>query len=139
MAEVTAEDDAVQFDAYLDGLLSRPASPRSVPGPHGRDVHRDLEATAVVVQRALSRFHPSFVFEEHLAGRLCSEAGGSELAAVLPFPRAEQSTLADRRSRGLLVSGAIASGVSIAGVSIAGAAILVRRRARPSGRRLAQV
>lgn len=146
---MTAEEESVQVDAYLDALLAgRYARPRSLDAE--TPIDPELEATASVVQRALARFHPSFAFEERLAARLAAIGAGraepqpverSEPVALpepfeLPQPvvlrnRDIPRLVEERRARsGLLRSGAIASGVSIAGVSIAGAALLVRRRTR---------
>jgi hypothetical protein len=147
VAQVTAEEDSVQVDAYLDALLAgRFAGPREMTT--GDEVDFELETTAGLVQRALARFHPSFAFEERLAERLRTEVAAttSETTAaddhapaeamdlptgdILEFP-APHLLAAERRARSLRVGGAIASGVSIAGVSIAGAAYLVRRRTNP--------
>lgn len=136
---MTAEEELVQVDAYLDTLLAgRFGQPRSLTAAD--DIDGDLEATAGRVQRALARFHPSFAFEERLAARLAAIAAGHGEPQPAAFPepvplavRIIPSPAEERRARpGLLRNGAIASGV--AGVSIAGAALLVRRRTRPSGR-----
>jgi hypothetical protein len=105
------------------------------------DVDPDLESTAGLVERALTRFHPSFAFEERLSRRLRAEAMGAEPdgaeAALAPlavppstvvvrFPVLPRAPAADRRARGgLLLGGAIASGVSLCG-----AAFIAWRRAR---------
>jgi hypothetical protein len=139
VAQVTAEEESVQVDDYLNALLAgRFAGPRSVGTED--DIDPELEATAGLVQRALSRFHPSFAFEEWLSARLAAAAmaQGGEMphVAALPEPVAlRQRVIAglaeDRHPRqNRLSNGAIASGVSIAGMSIAGAALLVRRRTR---------
>jgi hypothetical protein len=157
VAQVTAEEESVQVDAYLDHLLAgRFAGPRVLPPTEAVD--RDLELTAGLVQRALARFHPSFAFEERLAARLRHEGTGTAreegdvppadipAADVLDFPVAVLP--AERRARarlpggsipagvsiaGVSIAGVSIAGVSIAGVSIAGAAYLVRRRGRPHG------
>ncbi len=138
---MTAEEESVQVDAYLNTLLAgRHARPRSLDATDQIDA--ELEATASLVQRALSRFHPSFAFEERLATQLRAVGAGAGspaesfsspvvLAAMLRN-RDVAGAADERRTRtALLRNGAIASGVSIAGVSIAGAALLVRRRSRP--------
>jgi hypothetical protein len=148
VAQVTADEESVQVDAYLDALLAgRFAGPRVMTTTD--EVDFELETTAGLVQRALARFHPSFAFEERLAGRLRTEAHSSTARAtpddgatadvtdaptgdILEFP-APDVLAAERRARSLRVGGAIASGVSIAGVSIAGAAYLVRRRTNTDG------
>ncbi len=71
------DEEAFQVDAYLDELLAIPTTPRALP----ETIEPDVEAIARVVQRALSRFHPSFRFEERLADRLAMEARTGELAA----------------------------------------------------------
>lgn len=150
------EDDSVQVDSYLDALLSRRAAPADDLADIAADEPRatEMRVAATLVQRTLPRFHPSFAFEERLAGRLRSPDRMSP-GVVLPFaphpsvdahpsagpnsPAQPPTSIAaaaaggtDRRTRGVLLGGAIASGVSIAGVSIAGAALLARRRARPT-------
>ena len=116
---------AIQTDVYLDQLLGG-AGPRRADD----DLDPSLRRTAEVLQRSLARFHPSFRFEERLAGRLRAEAGGQpiELGRVIAFrrtaPPAESAVHSENRGRGLIVGSAIASGVSIAG------ALLVWRRAR---------
>ena len=149
------EDEAVQVDAYLDELLAgrHAETPHELPDP----VDPELESTSRLVQRALARFHPSFLFEERLADRLRREAdrsltptGAAEtqappisvLRGVLSIPSLQPQGAAaaagapgpivlELRSRsGLLLGGAIASGVSIAG-----AALIARaRRARAEQR-----
>ncbi len=106
-------EDAIQSDSYIDALLAAHArqpipwtAPAFVPAPSLRQVIRLLE-------RRLPRLHPSFLFEERLAGQL-------RAAAVVSTPSA--AAVVDRR---LLMGGALASGVSIAG-----AAMLAWRRRR---------
>lgn len=127
------EQEPIQVDAYLDALLAgRFAGPQH---PGGRSAPPELEAAAGLVQRALSRFHPSFAFEERLAARLdavATDRASTHRASPAPPVDIRHSILRtardDRRPRsGLLVGGAIASGVSIAG-----AAFLRRRRGRPN-------
>lgn len=128
---MTAEEEAVQVDSYLDGLLAgRYAGPR--PQGIGDDIDPDLGDTVRLVQRALTRFHPSFSFEEWLAARLRAAGSGAPPGDLLEFPSVVRLPQApDSRARGLLVGGAaIASGVSLAG-----AAFLVRRRGRGGSRR----
>jgi hypothetical protein len=142
VAQVTAEEESVQIDAYLSDLLTgRFAGPRRVRAED--DVDPEMEATAALVQRALARFHPSFAFEERLSARLQARARAA--GGTPADDRSEPVALATRMAGGgmehhrarpaRLSNGAIASGVSIAGVSIAGAALLVRRRARPASHR----
>ena len=131
------EGPALQTDAYIDALLSRHAGlPVIVPAPDLQPppaVRRAIE----LLERALPRIHPSFLFEERLAAQLeaVARAPGTADAApgeviVLPMPEiavaavgAAPFELADRR---LIVGGAIASGFSLAGA----AAMLAWRRSR---------
>ena len=131
------EGPALQTDAYIDALLSRHAGlPVIVPS-------RDLEPPPPVrraielLERALPRIHPSFLFEERLAAqlRLAARTGDTPDAPpgeviALPMPEiavaavgAGPFELGDRR---LIVGGAIASGFSLAGA----AAMLAWRRSR---------
>lgn len=148
MAAVTWSSDeaSVQVDAYLDGLLALRAAPASAAEPLAADLVRAAEA----VRDALVRVHPSFRFEEALAGRLRALArGGSAASEVMPFPpamhhdpvggRADEPAddPVDGRSDGrapavergwVLLGGVIASGVSlVAGVA---GVVLARRRTR---------
>jgi hypothetical protein len=128
---VSREDESVQVDSYLDALLAA----RERDRPPTVDVAADLRSAAGSVQRALPRFHPSFAFEERLAGQLRALAGTEPAGTVIAFPARAVPPVAgpERRARGVILGGAIASGVSIAGVSLAaGAALLARRRAKPS-------
>jgi hypothetical protein len=76
------------------------------------------------VLAALPRFHPSFAFEEDLAGRLRRLADGlplnaelQPLAEIIAFPNLPRHAGAiDRR---LLVGGAIVGGALASGVSVA--------------------
>jgi hypothetical protein len=134
---LTAEDDsAMQADAYIDSLLAGHARrPSSVPEMVTL-MPRGVRDTIGLLER-LPRFHPSFLFEEALAGQLRDAAAG--VARRPDAPRGELVRLpvgalgagearlvADRR---LLVGGAIASGFSLAG--LAGAYMAWRRRRRP--------
>jgi hypothetical protein len=144
----TTEDEEIQVDTYLDGLLaSRPHRDVAADG-----VPRELAQTAQLLRVALARFHPSFRFEEELAGRLRAMATGAiratgavrfpapgvALAPVAVGARAvdlgsqlgvepEPGPPADRGW--VLVGGAIASGVSLAA-----GVLLARRRTRGDGR-----
>ena len=137
------DDAAIQADAYIDALLTGhrralvalPAD-SSDDGPLGRQV--GVRDAIRLLERGLPRFHPSFLFEEWLAGQLRRAASrisaegadegvaGSRMADVLPIgltprPPFGPTRLGDRR---LWVGGAIASGVSI------GAAMFAWRRKR---------
>ena len=101
------EDGAIQSDAYIEALLSGHArlpialpSAANAPAPSVRHVIRLLE-------RGMPRFHPSFLFEEHLAEQLRAIAAqGSHAGPAVAI---------DRR---LMMGGAIASGVSLAGAAM---------------------
>lgn len=122
--------DAIAIDGHLDRLLG--AGPAAVAASD-EAIDPALLRTVEVVQRILVRFHPSFRFEERLAARLRTQHGvqpGEAGGRVVPFP-APLGTSAptmlertERRSRGLIVGGAIASGVSIASIG----AVLAWRR-----------
>jgi hypothetical protein len=105
------EEGAIQSDAYIDALLGGHArlpvplpSRGLLPQPNVRHVIRLIES-------GLPRFHPSFLFEERLAGQLRA-AATTEAAAT---PAEIQTVVLDRR---VLMGGAIASGFSIAGAAM---------------------
>ena len=117
------EEGAIQSDAYIDALLGGHArlpmplpSRELLPQPGVRHVIRLLES-------GLPRFHPSFLFEERLAGQLRAAAEVSAGGRPDDPALIDAQVVIDRR---VLMGGAIASGVSIAG-----AAMLAWRR-RPS-------
>ena len=132
------EGPALQTDAYIDALLSRHAGlPVVVPGPQllpPAAMRRAIE----LLERALPRIHPSFVFEDRLAAQLRSAAaptsdGDAQLGEVIVLPIAQVGIAAAATPAGvglaehrLIVGGAIASGVSLAGA----AAMLAWRRSR---------
>src|SRR5215210_6783795 len=65
-----AADSAIQADAYIDALLS---SHRRLPAPViAGSVTRAAEVRDAIdlLAQGLPRFHPSFLFEEWLAGQL---------------------------------------------------------------------
>jgi hypothetical protein len=134
------DDEALQSDVYLELLLDshRRAPTMAVPPPTD-PADAETRSAAQLLDRTLVRFHPSFRFEEGLAGRLRSAAealssptpsGGQTIAfplrpgviARLPLATDERDAL-----NRVLVGGAIASGVSIAG---AAAWLAWRRRSR---------
>lgn len=124
-------------DAYLDELLARRGGARPVALPLAADLSPAVRGAADLLDRSLPRFHPSFRFEERLAGRLRAESVGRGRPVapgqLVAFPHALRPYEAvredgERRARSLLVGGAIASGVSIAG-----AALLARRRGKAPG------
>jgi hypothetical protein len=132
------DEAAIQIDTYLDWLLRSgdraPSAIEELP-----EVEADLDGAANALKRALVRFHPSFGFEERLAARLRADAastghGRQRAGRLIDFPGTDAEPLAGiaaaRRTRGLLVGGAIASGVIASGVSLAGAALVAWRRSR---------
>ena len=140
------EDEALASDSYLEMLLGA-GSRAHLGGPHPAALGRawpapaedawlapDLEHAAQVLRQSLVRLHPSFRFEEALAGRLARAwtASGDRPARSsvtplfpVPAPSPDADWPVERRARGLLLGGAIASGVSLAG-----AAYYVWRRGR---------
>ena len=134
------DDEALQSDVYLELLLDshRRGPTRPLPGPAG-GIDADLRSTAGLLDRTMVRFHPSFRFEEALAGRLRAAADalsnpGVMRGQTLAFPirpggAARVALPIDDRDalNRVLVGGAIASGVSIAG---AAAWLAWRRRSR---------
>ncbi|MBX3031130.1 MAG: hypothetical protein KF809_13365 [Chloroflexi bacterium] len=147
-----SDEDVIQLDRYVDDLLAgsahqaaglQPYQPHEAAGLQAgvapEPVDDDVRAAADVLHVALTRFHPSFRFEERLARRLRDAARDPvgttrTMGVVIPLgplrDLAATGTRAGRmRSRrvgGAILGGAIASGVSIA--SLAGAAALVAWR-----------
>jgi hypothetical protein len=130
-----------RIELILRGLVPTAGSPslaqaEDAPGPDA-----DLVAAASLLARGLTRFHPSFRFEEQLADRLRAAARGGDLGepAMLAFPASAAPGLTvgpdGRRGGKVFVGGAIASGVSLAGAAAILAWRAHGRRAR--GRRLA--
>ncbi len=92
--------DALVTDQYLDAVLAggdRPAvGPLGTTGGAGADTpDAALRRAAEVARAALVRVHPSFRFEERLAGRLAALAAADSARAtaaglrhgdVIPFP-----------------------------------------------------
>jgi hypothetical protein len=145
------EVDALVTDRYLEALLAAHARGAD-HGPAGSPPSEPIRRTADRLARGLPRLHPSFRFEEALAGRLAEVAAGLRLPAAagaegLVVPLAGRShgrrdvdlagldALAadpnhDPRTgigRPLLIGGALTS----AAISIAGAAYVAWRRNRP--------
>jgi hypothetical protein len=129
------DDSAIQADAYIDALLTaHDHQPSTAPDAGARLRDERLREAIDLLERGLPRFHPSFLFEDWLAGQLRraatrgagETADGRPLADVLPIglmPRPPQGPawVGDRR---LWVGGAVASGVSI------GVAMFAWRRRR---------
>jgi hypothetical protein len=120
-------DDALQVDVYLESLLEEHARRPHLASAVDEDLDLGERRVADLLAARLVRFHPSFRFEEMLAGRLRAAAdrlsdpsddqlavGPLELPPVVPFP--VPSIASDRRR--VIIGGAIASGVSLAGAAI---------------------
>jgi hypothetical protein len=142
---------AILVDAYLDDLLAsgeRHAS--DVPSDAGLDP--STRGTTLRLRHDLTRFHPSFRFEERLSARLAELAAQMRLPAAagaegMPLPRpialrdlpdAELQAIAEGRldpaaldtlpiPRQVLIRGAMAS----AAVGLAGVAIVAWKVTRP--------
>jgi hypothetical protein len=96
------DEGPLQSDAYIDALLNGHAR-LPIPMPAGGAPERNVRSVIRLLETGLPRFHPSFLFEERLAGQL--RAAADEMAPPEP-----QVVVVDRR---LLMGGALASGVSI--------------------------
>ncbi len=147
------EVDALVTDRYLEALLS--AGDRgATDAPSTAELDPRVRATALRLAVDLTRVHPSFRFEERLAGRLADVAARMSLAREAGAPADAGPTpglddLASRRlgrvdpldlldparpdvaaaqdRRPLIIGGTLAS----AAISIAGAAIVAWRLSRP--------
>lgn len=121
------EIEALVVDHYLESLLARrPIDTEGVPA--------DLEATARRLAGALPRYHPSFRFEEALAGRLADAAATRRPrdAEVILFPRPGTGML-DLAERSFVGRPVVLGGVlTSAALSLAGAAIVAWRLTRPT-------
>jgi hypothetical protein len=133
------EVDALRTDRYLEALLSA-ADRRTDDIPTDVALDPDVQAAARRLARELIRVHPSFRFEERLAGRLAEAARAMRLArvtggaaplvtlplgdgtALVPLPTGV--ALDPRELRPLLIRGALTS----AALSLAGAAWVAWRR-----------
>jgi hypothetical protein len=141
-----AEADALLTDQYLESLLAADDR-RAADAPADASLDRSVRDAATRLRRNLVRVHPSFRFEERLAGRLSDvarsmrlapAAGGGATVAIRQVGRnqGDFDPLADpgdsddttARSRPLLIGGALTS----AALSIAGAAFVAWRRTRPA-------
>ena len=144
-----AEADALLTDSYLESLLAADDR-RAADAPADASLDRSVRDAATRLRRNLVRVHPSFRFEERLAGRLSDvarsmrlapAAGGGSTIAIRPLDRTRPSQdsfdpLADPndnddtapRARPLIIGGALTS----AALSIAGAAFVAWRRTRPA-------
>ncbi len=116
-------NEAFVIDRYIDSLLARrPAD--------GDGLSRDLRRTADRLIADLPRYHPSFRFEEDLAGRLAAAASATSPAgALVAFPGAVAASPFGARSAqvpGVVIGGVLTS----AAISIVGAAFVAWRRHR---------
>ena len=95
------EVDALVADRYLDALLAA-VDRHAADAPSDASLDPDIREAARVLRASLVRVHPSFRFEERLAGRLAdlaaaqarpalAAAGGS--GTVIAFPGAAGSAL----------------------------------------------
>ncbi|MFL5650948.1 MAG: hypothetical protein ACJ777_06660 [Chloroflexota bacterium] len=136
----SSEIDALVTDRYLETLLA--AHGRGADRAPTASIPQDtIRATADRLARDLPRLHPSFRFEEALAGRLAEVAWrmrsvptGDPSSVVVPGPDPAEpdaaAPLTDLRSvvgRPLIIGGALTS----AALSIAGAAYVAWRLNRP--------
>jgi len=141
----TSDIDALVTDRYLETLLAAHARGADA-APTTAFPSDTVRTTAERLARDLPRLHPSFRFEETLAGRLADVATGmrsaaarGEAAVVVPLPSAvgdtddtEPADTGDLRfpfGRPLIIGGALTS----AALSVAGAVYVAWRLNRPSG------
>ncbi len=122
------DDDVEAFivDRYLEALLARrPADLTDVPA--------DVRRSGVRLSADLPRFHPSFRFEERLAGVLAAVATGRPADAVgdvtsLQLLPSGTGPVAAGTIRPVVIGGVLTS----AALSLAGAAIVAWRWSHPS-------
>ena len=74
--------DALRSDAYVESLLAS-AERRAPAVPTDVDLDPEVGATARLLQSTLVRVHPSFRFEERLAGRLADVAAAMRRDAAM--------------------------------------------------------
>lgn len=119
------EIDAFVVDRYLESLLARdPSDAAGVPD--------GMERAARHLAASLPRYHPSFRFEEALAGRLAAIAGRIAGGEVLAIPVPADPAVTDARLgidvRGSLVRPVVIGGVlTSAALSLVGAVVAWRR------------
>jgi hypothetical protein len=135
------EVEALVTDRYLEALLAAHARGAD-RGPAANEPDDAVRRTANRLARDLPRFHPSFLFEEALAGRLASHALRMRLPAaagaegvIVPLPAGgafadfrDDETRAGFGRRPLIIGGALTS----AALSLAGAAYVAWRLNRPA-------
>lgn len=89
--------DALVTDRYLDALLAAAERGASAT-PADTALDEDLRDASDVIRRSLVRVHPSFRFEERLAGRLADmaqESGPARAGSVIAFRPREAVVPAD--------------------------------------------
>jgi hypothetical protein len=137
------EVDALVTDRYLEALLAAHARGAD-RGPTPFEPADAIRRTADRLARDLPRFHPSFLFEEALAGRLAEVAARMRLPAaagaegsIVSLPGGRWAEIRDDDDdvsrpgyarRPLLIGGALTS----AALSLAGAAYVAWRLNRPT-------
>ena len=136
--------DALVTDRYLEALLAAHARGAD-RGPSSVEPADPIQRAAERLARDLPRLHPSFRFEEALAGRLADvavrmrlplAAGAEDLGIPLPIGDASMGLDDDdaddprirRARRPIIIGGALTS----AALSIAGAAYVAWRLRPPS-------
>jgi hypothetical protein len=144
-----ADADTLLTDRYLESLLAADDR-RAADAPADASLDPHIRDAAGRLRRNLVRVHPSFRFEERLAGRLAdvarsmrlAPAAGGEGTVVRPIepslgqdpalagfdPLADPNDDFGVRARPLLIGGALTS----AALSLAGAALVAWRRTRPA-------
>lgn len=139
------EIEALVTDRYLEALLAAHARGAD-DGPSAAYPSDAIRQTAHRLGRDLPRFHPSFRFEDALAGRLADLAAALQKpsaarphAVLIALPVADpDDEFDDTRTasgrRPLIIGGALTS----AALSLAGAAFVAWRMNRPSNDPLAR-
>jgi hypothetical protein len=135
--------DALVTDRYLETLLAAHARGADA-GPARIEADPILRGTMARLARDLTRFHPSFRFEEALADRLAAAAERMRITTddvpsltILPDGAVRFLPPGDLRSamgRPLWIGGALTS----AALSLAGAAYLAWRFRRPPSSAMAR-
>ena len=123
------DEAPIQSDSYIDALLYGHARRPITLLTASQSPPAGIRHVIRVIESGLPRFHPSFLFEERLAGELRAAAAGGGAAGPSGEAGLGMNQLGgpgglgvDRR---VVMGGAIASSVSLAG-----AAVLAWRRRR---------
>jgi hypothetical protein len=116
------DEAPIQSDSYIDALLDGHARRPIALLAADRAPAAGIRHVIRVIETGLPRFHPSFLFEERLAGELRAAAAGAVPGRAVLDQGASGTFAVDRR---MVMGGAIASSVSLAG-----AAVLAWRRRR---------